>query len=96
MVMRYTGLSIGDTAKLKKEDVQGCRIRTYRKKTGEDVFARVPQFVARARRRSPFKTENILVGKSVFQNSAKSFSFMVSRAGLEPATLCLKGTCSTT
>jgi len=22
--------------------------------------------------------------------------FMVSRAGLEPATLCLKGTCSTT
>jgi integrase len=45
MVMRYTGLSIGDAAKLRKADVDGCRIRTYRKKTGEDVFARVPPFV---------------------------------------------------
>lgn len=44
-VMRYTGLSIGDTAKLEKSHVRGNRIRTHRKKTGEDVFARVPQFV---------------------------------------------------
>jgi len=48
MVMRYTGLSIGDTAKLQKSDVDGCRIRTYRKKTGEDVFAKVPPFVIAA------------------------------------------------
>ena len=46
--MRYTGLSIGDTAKLEKAHVQGCRIRTYRKKTREDVFARVPSFVVEA------------------------------------------------
>ncbi len=45
MVMRNTGLSIGDTSKLREVDVDGCRIRTYRKKTGEDVFARVPPFV---------------------------------------------------
>ncbi len=44
LVMSYTGLSIGDTAKLEKLDADGCRIRTYRKKTGEDVFTQVPQF----------------------------------------------------
>ena len=44
-VMRYTGLSVGDTAKLEKLHAQGCRIRTHRKKTGEEVFAKVPQFV---------------------------------------------------
>jgi integrase len=44
-VMRYTGMSIGDTTTLEKQHVTGCRIRTYRKKTGEDVYAFVPQFV---------------------------------------------------
>ena len=44
-VMRYTGMSIGDTTTLEKEHVYGCRIRTYRKKTGEDVYSIVPQFV---------------------------------------------------
>lgn len=47
-VLRYTGMAIGDVTKLAKADVQGCRIRTYRKKTGEDVFAKVPQFVVDA------------------------------------------------
>jgi integrase len=53
LVMRYTGLSIGDTAKLRKDDVVGCRVRTSRKKTGEDVFARVPQFVIDALNEAP-------------------------------------------
>jgi integrase len=53
LVMRYTGLAIGDTAKLRKDDVMGCRIRTYRKKTEEDVFARVPQFVIDALNEAP-------------------------------------------
>ncbi|MGJ5817062.1 tyrosine-type recombinase/integrase [Paludibaculum fermentans] len=44
-VMRYTGLSIGDVAKLEKAHVQGNRIMTYRKKTNEEVFAAVPPFV---------------------------------------------------
>jgi hypothetical protein len=48
LVMRYTGMAIGDTAKLEKADVHGCRIRTYRKKTGENVFAKVPPFVVGA------------------------------------------------
>jgi integrase len=34
LIMRYTGMSVGDTAKLEKNAVDGCRIRTYRKKTG--------------------------------------------------------------
>lgn len=53
LVMRYTGMSIGDTAKLEKGGVEGCRIRTYRKKTGEDVFAKVPKFVIDALNAAP-------------------------------------------
>ena len=57
LVMRYTGMSIGDTAKLEKTDVDGCRIRTYRKKTGEDVFARVPPFVVEALNAAPHDSQ---------------------------------------
>ena len=56
-VLRYTGMAIGDVAKLEKADVQGCRIRTYRKKTGEDVFAKVPQFVIDALDQAPHDSE---------------------------------------
>lgn len=56
-VLRYTGLAIGDAAKLEKADVQGCRIRTWRKKTGEDVFATVPQFVIEALNAAPHDSE---------------------------------------
>jgi integrase len=57
LVMRYTGMSIGDTAKLEKADVDGTRIRTYRKKTGEDVFAMVPPFVITALNSAPHDSE---------------------------------------
>jgi site-specific recombinase XerD len=57
LVMRYTGMAIGDTAKLEKADVQGCRVRTYRKKTGEDVFAKVPPFVVAALESAPHDSE---------------------------------------
>ncbi len=57
LVMRYTGMSIGDTAKLQKVDVDGCRIRTYRKKTGEDVFAKVPPFVINALAAAPHDSD---------------------------------------
>jgi integrase len=56
-VLRYTGMAIGDVAKLEKADVQGCRIRTYRKKTGEDVFAKVPQFVVDTLNDAPHDSE---------------------------------------
>jgi integrase len=56
-VLRYTGMAIGDVAKLEKADVQGCRIRTYRKKTGEGVFAKVPQFVIDALNEAPHDSE---------------------------------------
>ena len=52
-VMRYTGMSIGDTTTLERSHVSGCRIRTYRKKTGEDVFGKVPQFVIEALDEAP-------------------------------------------
>ncbi len=57
LVMRYTGLSIGDTAKLAKTDVQGDRVRTYRKKTGADVFGRVPPFVIDALNAAPHDSD---------------------------------------
>jgi integrase len=44
-VMRYTGMAIGDVAKLEKAHVQGRKVLTNRKKTGEPVFATVPQVV---------------------------------------------------
>jgi len=52
-VMRYSGMSIGDTTTLEKSHVSGCRIRTYRKKTGEDVYSKVPQFVIDALNEAP-------------------------------------------
>ena len=57
LVMRYTGMSIGDTAKLVKADVQGNRIRTHRKKTGEDVFGKVPPFVIDALNSAPHDSD---------------------------------------
>ena len=62
MVMRYTGMSIGDTAKLRKADVDRYTIRTYRKKTGEDVFAKVPPLVSELLDTAPHDSE-ILVGQ---------------------------------
>lgn len=57
LVLRYTGMAIGDVAKLEKSSVEGCRIRTHRKKTGEDVFAKVPQFVIDALNAAPHDNE---------------------------------------
>lgn len=56
-VLRYTGMAIGDVAKLEKADLHGFRIRTYRKKTGEDVFATVPQFVVDALHEAPHDSD---------------------------------------
>ena len=56
-VMRYTGMTIGDTTTLEKSHVSGCRIRTYRKKTGEDVYGKVPQFVIDAMNEAPHDSQ---------------------------------------
>ena len=48
LVMRYTGLSIGDVAGLRKKHVQDDRIVTNRDKTGKEVYVRVPPIVLRA------------------------------------------------
>ena len=53
LVQRYTGLSIGDTAKLRKDEVKGNRIITARKKTAESVWTVVPQFVIDALGEAP-------------------------------------------
>ncbi|HXE63522.1 MAG TPA: hypothetical protein VN519_08265 [Bryobacteraceae bacterium] len=62
LVMRYSGLAIGDVAKLRKADVQGTRIRTSRKKTGKEVFCTVPQFVINALNAAPTTAMNTSSG----------------------------------
>jgi integrase len=57
LVLRYTGMAIGDVAKLEKSAVTGCRIRTYRKKTGEEVFAKVPEFVVDSLNQAPHDSD---------------------------------------
>ena len=53
LVMRYTGLSIGDAAGLPKSHVTGDRIITNRDKTGKEVYVRVPKFVIDALNAAP-------------------------------------------
>jgi len=48
LVQRYTGLAIGDVAKLKQSEVSGLKIFLRRKKTGEPVWTKVPPFVIAA------------------------------------------------
>jgi site-specific recombinase XerD len=57
LVLRYTGMAIGDVAKLDKQSVHGRRIITNRKKTGEEVFASVPQFVIDALKEAPHDSD---------------------------------------
>ena len=53
LVMRYTGLSIGDVAGLPKSHVTGTQIMTNRDKTGKVVYMRVPAFVIEALNDAP-------------------------------------------
>ena len=48
LVQKYTGLAIGDVAKLRLSEVSGERIFLHRKKTGEPVWTAVPPFVIAA------------------------------------------------
>ncbi len=57
LVMRYTGLSIGDAAGLQKSQVTGERIITNRDKTGKEVYVRVPGFVIDALNAAPHDGE---------------------------------------
>jgi integrase len=52
-VMRWTGMSIGDTTTLEKEEVTGWKILTARTKTNENVYGAVPQFVIDALKAAP-------------------------------------------
>ena len=45
LVQKYTGLAIGDVAKLRLDEVKGNDICVNRKKTGEKVWTFVPPFV---------------------------------------------------
>ncbi len=47
-VQRYTGLAIGDVAKLRKDEIDGTTIMLNRKKTGERVWTSVEPFVIQA------------------------------------------------
>jgi len=57
LVMRYTGLSIGDVAGLPKAHVKGTQIATNRDKTGKEVDVRVPQFVIDALSTAPHNSQ---------------------------------------
>jgi integrase/recombinase XerD len=47
LLMRWSGLSIMDAACLRRDALRADnRLRTYRKKTGEYVYIKLPQFVA--------------------------------------------------
>lgn len=45
MIERYTGMAIGDVAKLRKDELNGNKIIVNRKKTGEAVWTVIPPFV---------------------------------------------------
>ena len=45
VLLRCTGMSIGEVTKLEKTAVKDNRVWTCREKTGGDVFAKVPPFV---------------------------------------------------
>jgi integrase len=56
-VLFETGMAIGDVAKLEKSHVQGHRILTNRKKTGEDVFGSLSPHVLAALNNCPHDSE---------------------------------------
>jgi integrase len=56
-VMRWTGMSIGDTTTLEKESVKGWKILTARTKTNENVYGAVPQFVLDALNAAPHDSQ---------------------------------------
>lgn len=53
LVMRYTGLSIGDVVGLPKKHLKGGRIMTNRDKTGKEVYIKVPPIVLKALEEAP-------------------------------------------
>ncbi|HVY92395.1 MAG TPA: tyrosine-type recombinase/integrase [Bryobacteraceae bacterium] len=81
LVMRYSGLAIGDVAKLRKADVQGTRIRTSRKKTGKEVFCTVPQFVIDALNAAPHDSNEYFFwnGKSKIHTRASKWGLRLQR-----------------
>jgi len=48
LVMRYSGLRIGDTIRLSRDQVQTGRIRLYTAKTGQPVYVPIPPTVENA------------------------------------------------
>jgi site-specific recombinase XerD len=57
LVMRYTGLSIGDVAGLPKSAVRGKQVRTVRDKTGKEVYVSVPERVIDALECAPHDSD---------------------------------------
>ena len=64
MVLRYTGLRIGDLVQLRRESVKDGKVFLYTQKTGTPVWIPVPPFVTAALARVPY------VGKHFFWRSS--------------------------
>lgn len=57
LVMRYSGLRIGDTIALKRESVQGNKIRLRTAKTGTPIYVPIPDEVVEALKTLPGQDE---------------------------------------
>jgi integrase/recombinase XerD len=53
LLLRYSGLSIGDAVALRRDRLQGNLLMTYRRKTGGEVFVPLPPHVVEALERMP-------------------------------------------
>ena len=93
LVMRYTGLSIGDAAGLPKSHVKGNRIITNRDKTGKEVYVRVPDFVIDALNAAPHDSPDYFFwsGNGLIHTRASKWNsrlrkvFVLGRVRLETA-----------
>jgi integrase len=66
LVMRYSGLRIGDTITLKRDQLKGKDLFLYTQKTGQPVYVPVPDFVVAALKKIEKGTEHFFwTGKNL-------------------------------
>jgi integrase len=62
LILRYTGMRIGDVVNFSAERLNGDRLFLYTQKTGVPVAVVVPEFVIRSLASTPRKTANSFFG----------------------------------
>jgi len=81
LVMRYTGLSIGDVVGLRKKSVKGDRVVTNRDKTGKEVYVKLPPIVVTALAEAPHDSDEYFFwsGKGEFKSRKNKWSDRLQR-----------------